>query len=537
MKYLDTTTEIIEYDEILKKYYDYYFFKLRKKYLKFIDKHFYKKINLDILVSSVSEKNIPSSYIYHNLCLYFSIIQILRKKKFEKIFVNNFFLKNLIEKKYKIKIVIKKDHYKIKSFLNFIKIATKHISIYLLVNIFYPKKLGLNEITIVDRFITDENPDVDRYYNNFYREKKNTYQIPTFVNLSLFKIFSFLLKIKKKKFIMKSEFLDIGDIIFSLMYFFRSKKISFRKMYFEKLDISQLVNDELRQSNNYNASVIGIKNYLFAKKLKFRNINVSKVIDWNENTAVDKGWNYGFRKFYPNIKTYGYQNYFVEKKFSALDITPFENKSKSCPEFLLLISGSVKKARKEFTKKLKFINVKALRFDYLYKKKFYKLKFNDKILILLNLNINDNLKIINKVLETNYSKNGNKIFIKEHPLLKLKDYYKEDLPDNWVITNGHFADVIKKYKIVVTSGSSSSVFESILLGGKVLFPLNNYYDAFNLKFLGIPKTLFQVCSNSKDLDDYIKKILNQKINKFMYYNNKKRLRKLINYKNINFDSL
>ena len=90
---------------------------------------------------------------------------------------------------------------------------------------------------------------------------------------------------------------------------------------------------------------------------------------------------------------------------------------------------------------------------------------------------------------------------------------------------------------MVTSGSSSSVFESILLGGKVLFPLNNYYDAFNLKFLGIPKTLFQVCSNSKDLDDYIKKILNQKINKFMYYNNKKRLRKLINYKNINFDSL
>ena len=67
MKYLDTTIEIINYDAVLKKHYDFYFFKLRKKYLKFVDKNFYNKINLDILVSSVAEKNIPNSYIYHNL--------------------------------------------------------------------------------------------------------------------------------------------------------------------------------------------------------------------------------------------------------------------------------------------------------------------------------------------------------------------------------------------------------------------------------------------------------------------------------------
>ena len=100
MKYLDTTTEIIKYDKTLKSYYDYYFFKLRKKYLKFIDKNFYDKINLDILVSSVAEKNIPNSYIYHNLCLYFSIIKILKKRKLEKIFVNRnnkFSLKSNLE--------------------------------------------------------------------------------------------------------------------------------------------------------------------------------------------------------------------------------------------------------------------------------------------------------------------------------------------------------------------------------------------------------------------------------------------------------
>ena len=73
MKYLDTTKSYLEFNSDLRKYYDKYKFKFRKNYLNLIDKNFYKNINLDFLVSSVAEKNISSSYTFHNICLYFSI--------------------------------------------------------------------------------------------------------------------------------------------------------------------------------------------------------------------------------------------------------------------------------------------------------------------------------------------------------------------------------------------------------------------------------------------------------------------------------
>jgi len=106
MKYLDTTVEIIEYSDDLIYQYNYYFFKLRKKYLRLIDRNFYKKPNLDILTSSIAEKNISNSYVYHNLCLYFSILNIVKKKNVKEIIVNNLFLKNILQKKLKKKIII-----------------------------------------------------------------------------------------------------------------------------------------------------------------------------------------------------------------------------------------------------------------------------------------------------------------------------------------------------------------------------------------------------------------------------------------------
>ena len=81
MEYLDTTKQHSQYNAEFRKYYDDYNFSLRKDYLNLIDKNFYKKIDLDFLVSSVSEKNISSSYVFHNICIYYSLKKFLKKKK------------------------------------------------------------------------------------------------------------------------------------------------------------------------------------------------------------------------------------------------------------------------------------------------------------------------------------------------------------------------------------------------------------------------------------------------------------------------
>ena len=89
------------------------------------------------------------------------------------------------------------------------------------------------------------------------------------------------------------------------------------------------------------------------------------------------------------------------------------------------------------------------------------------------------------------------------------------------------------FKVIITSGCSSSVYESLLLGGKIIFPTNDYYDQLNLEMLEVPKSYYKVCNNIKEIDDHINLFLNQSIKYFEYYKNKNRLKNLINDKKKN----
>ena len=518
MKYLDTTTPKSKYNKEFRDHYEGYFFSLRKKYLNLIDKKFYKKIDLDLLVSSVSEKNISSSYVFHNICLFYSIKKFLSKRKVDTLFVENEFLKKNIGDFYNGIIQIKNSEKIAK--ISIFKIFLEQFFIHFMSKLISKKKKIEGEINLVDIFVTSNNLKIDRYYNNFFLNKKSFYHIPTFVNVSLRKIINCLLYLNKKNYILKSQFLTFQNIFYSINFVFRIDKIKIKKIFFKKLNIKDLILRELYLRRNVNASIIALQNYFFAKNLKDRNIKLRSVISWNENSSVDKGWNYGFRSFYEGVNTYGYQGYFVEKKLSSIDITYNEFKAKTCPEYLLLVGPILKRSRSEFVKKIKFIQSRAFRFEHLFFKKFYNKKINNKIVIFLNLEKETCIDMIEKIKETKFAQNNNTIYIKEHPLLKLSQFYNSPLPQNFKVINGNFYDIAKKFKVTVASGSSSSVYESLLSGSKIIFPMNDYYDNLNLEMLDVPKSYYKVCNNVKELDAYISKFLNQDIKHFEHYKNK-----------------
>ena len=528
MEYLDTTIPKSQFNKELRKQYDSYFFSLRKEYLNTIDVNFYKKINLDLLVSSVSEKNISSSYIFHNICLYYSIKKFLSKRAIETIYVENTFLKKNIEPFFSG--IVKVKNSKKISKINIFRILIKQVLIFFASKLISKDKKIKSQINLIDIFITSNNLKIDRYYNNYFLNKKFFYYIPTFVDLSLVKIMSCLLYFNKKNYIVKSQFMTFKDFLYSINFTFRVDKIKIKKIFFRKLNIKDLILRELYLRQNLNASIIGLQNYLFAKNLKDKKIELRSVLNWNENSIVDKGWNYGFRSFYENLNTFGYQGFYLEKKLSSIDVTSNELKSKTCPEYIMIVGSILKKSRSEFAKKIKFIQSKAFRFEYLLFKKFYKKKINNKIIILLNLDKETCIEIIDKIKNTKFAKNKNTIFIKEHPLLKLSQFYHKPLPNNFKIIEGNFYDVIKKFKVIITSGSSSSVYESLLSGGKIIFPINDYYDNLNLEMLDVPKSYYKVCNNIEELDIHINKFLHQDIKYFEYYENKSRLKKSINNK-------
>ena len=63
--------------------------------------------------------------------------------------------------------------------------------------------------------------------------------------------------------------------------------------------------------------------------------------------------------------------------------------------------------------------------------------------------------------------------------------------------------MIKKFKVIISSGSSSSIAESILAKCNIIFPFNNYFDNYNMEQLKISKKVYKVCKNTKELDSAI----------------------------------
>ena len=105
-------------------------------------------------------------------------------------------------------------------------------------------------------------------------------------------------------------------------------------------------------------------------------------------------------------------------------------------------------------------------------------------------------------------------------MLKLRKFYNKPLPKNFKLISGNLYNIVKNFKVVIASGSSSSVYESLLSGSKIIFPINDYYDNLNLEMLDVPKSYYKVCNNITELDTHISKILSQDIKYFEYYKNK-----------------
>ena len=85
----------------------------------------------------------------------------------------------------------------------------------------------------------------------------------------------------------------------------------------------------------------------------------------------------------------------------------------------------------------------------MYSNKYVSKKKYD-ILLSLNLDLEVSKKIIESVFDTEWFKNGNKIFIKSHPFLSLsKIMPNNEIPSNLHEVKGDFFSIAKNSKIVI----------------------------------------------------------------------------------------
>ena len=139
-----------------------------------------------------------------------------------------------------------------------------------------------------------------------------------------------------RKFLNKFDFLSIKDFLFSLLYFLR-KKLFINNFIYRNMNLSDLINSQIIRNDNLNASMLGIQNFLFMKKISENKIKIKKIINWFENTAIDKGFNYGCNIFLRNVENVGYQGFTSYKEFMCLDPLDYERKSKLLPKKIICI--------------------------------------------------------------------------------------------------------------------------------------------------------------------------------------------------------
>jgi hypothetical protein len=324
----DTTKYYLTYDKLFREIYVKKIKSTRKTFFSIIEKISKENFNnVDWWVSPIGERSNYSTKLFHYLCI-IETIEVLYKKKIplECIILENFNLISIFKKKYP-RFNFKYKNKKRSSGL--IITIIQHFIIFLSSKLFMTKKLkNLNQKTIlVDKFVSSSDLSEDRYYNNFFEKNPDAIYFPTLVNIKLSIIINLILKIQKsKKYFNKFDLLTFRDFLHSIFYIMRRKKIIIKKIYFKNINLSNLIYEEISSNNNLNASIIGIQNYLFSKRLAEKKIIIKKMINWFENTAVDKGLNFGFNKFLKKILLIGYQGFTSYKEFMSLDPVDYEYK-------------------------------------------------------------------------------------------------------------------------------------------------------------------------------------------------------------------
>jgi hypothetical protein len=509
-------------DKVREIYYKNYEL-LRNEFSIWIDslsKNF--KNNIDWWLLFPSSRNPNFSNLFHYICIIETIKKLVKKKRALKVITKSACLHKLIKKNNLKNILINADnsHKKEKKFyFHFFKSFIFQFYTYFFINLFIKKK-NITANVFISTYPNNKIKKIERLFQFKDRKYENNYLfVPSFLLSSrVFFLIKLLFKLEKKNYIFKEHYLHLSDLIYAFKFIWRIKKFNKKYKKFKGSDLSNIIYSEISNLKNFNTYVIGILNYKFVEKLKINNIKVKKTLCWYENHEL-KGWNIGFRKYFPQSKTYGYQGFSPLISLMNSIPTNYEEKSKVIPKTIILTSKKYKKVICEFNKNIKIKIGPSLVFRDIFKK----FKKNNKIkyLVILNEIKSANVEIL-KWLDYISSKGVKSLFIIKIPKilnmnLSINKYRNNK---NFCFTNKNLPDLFKNSDYAITGGVglSSISLEAIAYKCHLLVPVVDPLDRIYFDRLNIYKKFYKIFLKKKDFLYFF--LNNKKIKKTYISNNK-----------------
>jgi hypothetical protein len=342
------------------------------------------------------------------------------------------------------------------------------------------KPLPLEPLTLIDTFVMPGYIEKDRYYPGLLEalseeEKQLVWFVPHLYGFHPWQYLSVLKRLRKaeRNFISKDDFLKFVDYWCLWQHLFRVRKLQINPSFFRGVDISPLVCEELTSFWSIGSSYMPLLNYCFAKRLKESGVKLRLVINWFENQNIDRGWNAGFRRFFPDVETMGYQGFIVSTHYLCMYPTKVEKDSRVIPHKVAVIGKGLTQSARRFCSDLDVCIAPAFRFQHVWQeRKYFPAENVYTILVALPILISDAVYILKLLAHAaDEETGGTRFWIKPHPATseaQIKAAYGVAKAEQIKFVSGDFKDYVEKSNLLIMSSASSTCMETLAMGIPVI---------------------------------------------------------------------
>ncbi|RJQ26452.1 hypothetical protein C4565_06850 [Candidatus Parcubacteria bacterium] len=490
--------------------------------IELISRH--NKDSIDWWVSSPASRNIFASPLFHYCCCLALLQELIRTKyNFTEIVTDSKALKYIIEEYL--------DGQGIKSRVTLAELSVKQrvkelvLPSYVMFGIpmghilqFFAAKLTKVlrtplpsvPLTLIDTFVMPGYIEKDRYYTDLLdalskEEKQVVWFVPHLHGFRLWQYLPVIRRLRKseRNFLLKDDFLKFSDYWHLWGHILKIRKLQVKPSSFQGIDISTLVREELTGFRGLSSSYAPFLNFYFVKRLKQADVKLQLVIDWFENQNIDKGWNAGFRRFFPDVETKGYQGFVVTKHLLSLYPSVEEKNSEVIPNKIFVIGRELVQAAKEFCPDLDVKVAPALRFHHVWLKRKYTPAANVyPILVALPIVIREAVYILKLLVPVaNEMLDNTRFWIKPHPAIsqsQIRGAFYSGWPERFEFLNGDFRDCVEKSYLLI-SNASSVCMETLAKGIPVIVIGNSHGLTHNPIRETITDDVWRLCNTPEEV--------------------------------------
>jgi len=514
--------------------------------------------SVDWLVSSTLSRNTYMNPLFINLCyLQFIKVVIKNDKEIKKIVVPNKELKEVLSKSFKrkniaIEIAVINDNLSFKEIIKRRRVRPL-FDLYLNAHrLFVMWLLGRKKrkdaaprdraIILIDTFFLPSmfknNKFNDRYYPGLLEhlskdEKRDIFFTPEILIRNYRDLKKALESAEnaEEQFFLRIDYLKAVDYLFALTSPIRIKKIKFNNFNIFGYNIGPLLKNHFCKNVLNPSSLAGLLNYRFFKRLRESGVKLHKVIDWNENQIIDRGFNKGVNDYYPKVLRTGYQGYIISSDFNFyIHPTKWEVDSGIVPDEIGVVGRELVQDGKEYCKDLNVSAAPAFRFNGVWQEHAVNARDeNNIILVALPISFKESEEIIQLIIDMlRIEKSDDLIFhIKPHPALNidgLKRKFGGEWREEFSTVDGDFTERVKE-SFLMLGNTSSTCVETLAMGISVIIIGSQSGLTQNPIPTTISNDLWRLCYTPYELRDAIDYFVDHKQGmKASFTDNAKRIR-------------